>query len=184
MKIDIVSVQPQGSELRIVFANPEWYATPEGRRALRILKLHCQGGHGVRDGAFFMHEGASATAINTTEKCQAEMRRLMRVPLRFDFSDLRVGATNALHVFGTMSEVNRARGGSGKIWLSFKVTANMAFVTPDIAALEKALNCSVIPVKKDNCSVKIVLYLTGNREHDNPWLLARRIQSMIRRTVT
>lgn len=183
MNIKVLSAEPRNGHLYITFENPNWYNTPEGKRALRILKLHINGGHGSHGRAFVMHGGASARALNSTVKCQTELDRLMNVPIQLKFTGPRVRCSNDSKPLGEMDEIRRAQAAGHQVVVAFGVEANMGFITPDFDAIEKAVRVGVNHVPSSACKVNLVFPLMGPRLKANPWELVKNMYAPIREVI-
>ncbi len=186
MNIKILQAGPYRGHLRVVFENPNWYSTPEGKRALRILLLHTKSrSHGSDhdSGALLLHGKADVGALNTTAKCRAEMDRLMNVPIQLTFPRHVVRATNDQAPLTTPEEVRRVRDAGGLIQVVVMVRSNLAFLSDDYEAVERMARAGFAISEQDPCTAYATVYMAGHLAQVSPWKIVRELPGKLERAI-
>lgn len=133
MKIRIARVLPVDDNLRVVFPRSDWLQTPEGVRALRILR-----GRGrvlVNNRAALVLGAAQDRKINTVEACQRVMDKWANVKMGFEFFRT-VGSGGDM--FTNLKQVRAAHAAGRTVDAYLEGRAVLPILPQDHDAMERA----------------------------------------------
>lgn len=181
MKIRVKQVTRNGPILRVELAHE--ITSPEGQRALRILKMHTSGGYSVDSGTVTFTNTATGTQIDTLAKCESVLKEWDNIDLKLHFHDVNVGILGSNRQVTDLTQLRKLQTQGATIWFTLRISANFPIIDSDLEAVSKIVPGEVGYMREDNHSLLIRIKLQGPRDTLNPWRYAQELPPAIRRVI-
>lgn len=173
MKIEVKQVRTRGANLEITFkGGGNWATTPEGIRALRIVRMHVNAGYAIKNAVMTVGDGARIGDLNTLERCQATMDRYANMQIMFRNTDPVVYSAHGEDILTTRDQV-RAAQKLGLVQASMRVSATLPILFRDMKQIANKLGARVYQPVGRLYQLAIVVDLDGDRRDDDPGKLLR-----------
>lgn len=169
--------------LKIIFGH-DLKHTPEGIRALRIVRRHIYCSHNIEHRTLYLSNGIDTPVISSQEACQAEMTRLANVPLQLIFGEPRVGVVGEHLLLHNIDEVREARQRRKIVHLTFRCTSSLPLLAKDFDKVAR-LGIGFEPLVEGHLySSNAIAYMRGNLRTKNPWEHAKDLQAQITQLIS
>ncbi len=179
MRIKIVDVVLEGRHLEVIFDRDDWLSTPEGLRAVRILK-HCGSTQvSVYGRKLVVWGAADKSVINTKQACQAELNRWADQMITFDFSFIVM--SSARQLLKNMREVRVALADGFRVMGTLKAHPNFPLLRQDFDALvAEGYGAALAHSPNEPYTLSFQLPVTGGA---NPWEMLEKLKADIARLI-